>query len=87
MEDKLTIRSSNGEEKVYDILFTFESEDTQKVYVTYTNYQKDDGGNLKVYSSCYDILDDTRKLQDVTTKKEMDLIEEMLKNIGNDFKN
>ena len=83
MEDKLIIRNSKGEEITYDVLFTFESEDTKKVYVTYTNYEKDEKGNLKVYSSCYDISDETRKLQDVTTKKEMDVIEEMLKNIRN----
>lgn len=87
MEDKLTIKDDNGNEKEYDVMFTFESEETNKIYVTYTDYSKDEEGNIKVYSLCYDKDDKNRKLQEVTTEKELNTIDEILKSITDDVKN
>ena len=37
----------NGNEVVYDVLFTFESEETKKNYIVYTVNTKDETGNKK----------------------------------------
>ena len=36
-ENKFTMIDENGEEHTYDVLFTFESEETHKNYIVYTN--------------------------------------------------
>lgn len=77
MEKKITIKNNNNEEKEFDILFTFTSKETKKEYVTYTAYEKDEHGNIKCYSS----LKDGDKLLPVTTEKELDAIDEILKEI------
>ena len=41
MEEKILIKNDQGEEKEFDILFTFESNETGKKYVTYTDYTKE----------------------------------------------
>ena len=46
MEEKILIKNDMGEEKEFDVLFTFESKETGKKYVTYTDYTKD-------YKGCF----------------------------------
>ncbi len=87
MNDKLIIKNDDGLEIQYDVLFTFESDDTKKVYVTYTDYEKDKEDNIKVYSACYNKDDENRILEEVTTEKELNTIDEILQNIVNDTKN
>ena len=43
-----------GNEVIYDVLFTFESDETNKNYIVYTNNTKDERGNVEVYASIYD---------------------------------
>lgn len=77
MQEKITIKNEQGEEKEFDILFTFTSNDTGKNYITYTDYDKDEQGNIK----CYSVYKDGDKLLPVTTKKELTFIDETLKTI------
>ncbi|NLC48710.1 MAG: DUF1292 domain-containing protein [Tenericutes bacterium] len=87
MTDKLIIKNDEGLEIENDILFTFESSETNKVYVIYTNYEKDEENNIKVYSACYNINDENRTLEEVTTEKELNTINEILKNIQDEVIN
>ena len=77
MEEKILIKNDLGEEKEFTILFTFESNETGKKYVTYTDYEKDEIGNIKCYSGYYK----GEKLLPVTTEAELTIIEETLKTI------
>lgn len=79
MKDYLTIKNKKDESKEYEILFTFESENTNKKYVTYTDYSKDEDGNIVCYSS---IMDDDGKLSEVNTEKELKMVEELLKTLA-----
>ena len=54
MEEKILIKNDNGEEKEFTVLFTFESNETGKKYVTYTDYSKDYKGNINCYSGYYE---------------------------------
>jgi len=78
MKNFLTIQSENGESKEYEILFTFESENTNKKYVTYTDFSKHENGDIACYSS---IMDKDGKLFPVDTEKELKMIDEMLKTL------
>lgn len=77
MNKTITIKNDLGEQKTYDVLFTFESNDTGKTYVTYTDYSKDYQGDLNCYSSYYE----GEKLLPVTTEKELNFINETLKTL------
>ena len=49
-----TVINSDGFEVECEVLFTFESEETGKNYIVYTDNTVDEDGNTKVYASIYD---------------------------------
>ena len=55
MENKnqFTLIDEEGKEVVYDVLFTFDSEETNKSYIVYTDNTLDEDGNIQVYASTY----------------------------------
>ena len=77
MEEKILIKNDLGEEKEFDVLFTFNSKETGKKYVTYTDYTKDYKGNLNCYSGYYE----GDKLLPVESEKELTFIKETLKTL------
>jgi len=78
MDNKIIIRNDNNEEKEFDVLFTFVSKETNKKYITYTDYSKDYKGKMNCWSSYYE----GNKLLPVTTEKELKTIDIMLKTIS-----
>ena len=68
----------NGNEIVYDVLFTFESEESHKNYIVYTDNKKDESGNIEVYASIYYPDDPQSKLEAIKTDKEWKVIETIL---------
>jgi uncharacterized protein YrzB (UPF0473 family) len=68
----------NGNEVVYDVLFTFESEETGKNYIVYTDNKRDASGNVEVYASTYQPDDPHSKLEAIETEKEWKVIETIL---------
>ena len=75
MDNYITIKNDKNEEKEFEILFSFESDNTNKKYITYTDYSKDDNGNIICYSS---ILEEDGKLSKIDTEPELKIIDEML---------
>ena len=76
----------NGNEVVYDVLFTFESDETGKNYIVYTDNTKDENGNIEVYASIYDPEDPQSKLEAITTDKEWKVIETILETLQEEVK-
>ena len=76
-EMKFTITNEEGKEMTCEVLFTFDSEETGKNYIVYTDNTKDEEGNIKVYASIYD-PNDTTKLEPITTDKEWKIIQIVL---------
>ena len=83
MKDKNTIKLTNekGEEVVCDILFTFDSDETNKSYIVYTDNTKDENGKVRVYASIYNPNDAKTKLEDIKTEKEWKVIETILETL------
>ena len=71
----------NGNEVIYDVLFTFESEETNKNYIVYTDNTKDESGNIEVYASIYDPTNPQSKLEAIETEKEWKVIETILETL------
>lgn len=88
MEDsKFTLIDENGQEVTYDILFTFESEETNKNYIAYTDNKKDEEGNVQVYASIYHPEETNTRLERIETDKEWKIIETILNTIQEEIKN
>lgn len=78
MQEKIRIKNENNEIKEFDIVCTFESTETGKKYVTYTDFTKDYKGKINCWSSYYE----GEELKPVTTENELLIIDKMLKTIG-----
>lgn len=72
------IVNAEGKEIICDILFTFESQETNKNYVIYTDYSKDEKGNIQIFASIYDPTQESSELENIETKAEWNLIEAIL---------
>ena len=71
----------NGNEVVYDVLFTFENDETHKNYIVYTDNKKDEVGNTEVYASIYDPENPNSRLEAIKTEKEWKVIETILETL------
>ena len=75
------VMDDNGKEIECEVLFTFESEETKKNYIVYTDNTIDDDGNTKVYASIYNPNEAETKLLPIETDKEWKIIETILEEI------
>ncbi len=80
-KNSFTMIDDNGNETVYDILFTFESEETHKNYIVYTDNTRDEAGNVEVYASIYNPEDPHSRLEAIETEKEWKVIETILETL------
>lgn len=83
MEEKMTFKVTNEEgiEVEYEVLFTFDSEETNKSYMVYTDDSVDEDGNTRVYASAYTPGKETTELSPIETEKEWKIIETILKEL------
>lgn len=76
-----TVIDDNGKEILYHVLFTFESEETNKNYIVYTDNSKDETGQIQVFASIYDPNNPQSMLEAIETEKEWQVIETILSTI------
>lgn len=76
----------NGVEVVYDVLFTFESDETKKNYIVYTDNSKDELGNIEVYASIYHPEENNGRLEAIESEKEWKVIETILETLQEEIK-
>ena len=72
------IMSDDGKEIECEVLFTFESDETKKNYIVYTDNTLDEQGNTKVYASIYNPNEENTNLIPIETDKEWKIIETIL---------
>ncbi len=77
----ITITNDKGEKVVLDILVSFDSEETGKSYVIYTDNSKDENGNTRVYASTYNPNDAKMELGDIETEEEWKIVETVIQTI------
>lgn len=76
-----TIVNDRGEEIECEILFTFDSDETKKSYIVYTDNTTDETGSTKVYASVYDPTGQTSALMPIESEKEWLVIENILSSV------
>ena len=83
---KFKVIDENGKEIECEVLFTFESDETNKNYIVYTDNTTDEEGNTKVYESIYTPNSEDLNLQPIETDKEWKIIEVILNEIQDEVK-
>mgnify|MGYP003292019558 CR=1 FL=1 len=80
-ENSFTLIDDNGVETTYDVLFTYESEETKKHYIAYTDNSLDETGNIQVYASIFDPTNPNSRLEPIETEKEWKIVETILETL------
>ncbi len=86
-KNTFSMLDENGNEVVYDVLFTFDNDETGKSYIAYTDNTRDDSGNIQVYASTYDPENPESRLEAIETEKEWKVIETILETLQEEIKN
>lgn len=88
MDEKMTFKVANseGKEIEYEVLFTFDSDETKKSYMVYTDDSKDENGNIRVFASAYIPGEETTELLPIETEKEWKIIDTILKELQEESK-
>ena len=87
-EERMTFNITNdeGQEVECEVLFTFESDETGKNYMVYTDNTVVEEGNTKVYASIYNPDEEDQTLQPIETDKEWTIIETILNELQEEAK-
>ena len=80
-KNQFKLKDDYGNETVYDVLFTFDNEETNKSYIAYTDNSVDEKGNVLVYACVYYPGTDSTRLDPIETDKEWQVIEKILETI------
>ena len=83
---KFMVLDERGKQIECEPLFTFESEETKKQYVVYTDNSRDEEGNVRVFASIYKMNDKGGELLPIKTEKEWRVIETILESIQEETK-
>lgn len=86
-KNSFTVINDEGKEIVCDVLFTFDSEETGKSYIAYTDNTRDEKGNVQVFASIYDPKEENPDLKPIESEKEWKVIETILETLQEEIKN
>lgn len=78
MEERIKIKNEQGEEKEFDVIFSFDSDKTKKHCIVYTNYEEENN-TIKCYSSVYE----NNKLLPIKNKEDQNIIDSILNTLNN----
>ena len=85
-ENIFTIIDNKGKERQCEVLFTFESDETKKNYMVYTDNTLDESGNIRVYASIYNPELENSELLPIESEAEWRIIETILEEIQAEIK-
>ena len=85
-ENTFKVVDNDGNEIEFEVLFTFESDETKKNYMVYTDNTRDENGNVRVYASVFKPEADPLELLPVETEREWKIIETILESIEEENK-
>ncbi|QQZ10775.1 DUF1292 domain-containing protein [Heyndrickxia vini] len=81
-EKHITVIDEDGNEQLFEVLFTFDSEEFGKSYVLYfpVGAEEDENEEIEIHASSFIQKEDGEEgdLQPIETESEWDMIEEML---------
>ena len=84
-EYAFTVLDENGKEVECEVIVTFESDETGKNYIVYTDNTLDENGCTKVFASIFDPNSDDMVLQPIKTEKEWAIVELILEELQSEY--
>lgn len=85
--DNVIRLEKNGKVVECEVLFTFDCEETMKSYVGYTDHSVESNGRKNIYVSAYDPLKEDSELENITDKRELEMIGEVLEKFDQESNN
>lgn len=73
--------NDSGQEVELEVLFTFESEETGKNYIVYTDNTTDEDGNTNVFASILESDVNENLLQPIESEEEWSMIETLIEEL------
>lgn len=86
-KERIIIPDENGEEHLFEVLFSFDVEETGKNYVAVIPVESADDDEVDVYAFHYEMKDDDDNdlaLFPIETDEEWDMVEEMLQTLADE---
>jgi len=81
-QEKIIV-NKDGKKIECNVLFTFDSEDTMKSYIGYTDQDIANNGRKNIYISAYNPLKSKIELEDITDERELKMIHHALQQFDN----
>lgn len=79
MEDmSFTMENENGEEVTYDVVCMFDSDETGKSYVIYTDNSTDEEGYARIFASVISEEGEDIRLSEIESDEEWDMVQNIL---------
>ena len=82
----IRLQDENGKTIEYDVLFTFDSPETNKSYIAYTDNSVDETGSTRVYASIYTQNQDKVDLEAIESDKEWAMVQSVLDKVSSSVK-
>ncbi|MBU5466481.1 DUF1292 domain-containing protein [Virgibacillus sp. MSJ-26] len=85
--ERIIIPDENGEEHLFEVLFTFDVDDTEQSYLAVVPVEQKDGEEIEVYAFRYEEKEndgDDLALFPIETDEEWDIVEEMLNTLADE---
>ncbi len=86
-ENTFKMVTQDGQEVTCNVLFTFDSEETKKSYIAYTDNTYEEDGNIKAYAAVYHPEDLNKGFEPIETEKEWKVVETILQTIQEEVRN
>ena len=80
-ENTFKMVTEDGKEITCNVLFTFDSEETGKSYIAYTDNTYEEDGSIKAYAAVYHPDDLNAGFEPIETEKEWKVVETILEAI------
>ncbi|HLS35425.1 MAG TPA: DUF1292 domain-containing protein [Bacillota bacterium] len=82
--EKIIIPDENGEEHLFETLFTFTVDETNHSYIALVPFEQKDEDEVEVYAFRYEegSKDDDLTLYEIESDEEWELVEEMLHTVA-----
>ena len=74
----IVLKNEKGEEIEAEVICTFDSDQTKKSYLVFTDYTTDESGAWKTYAYSYDPSGSNKNLIPITTEEEWNTIDAIL---------
>lgn len=86
LDGQKVIMNKDGKRIECDVLFTFDCEDTMRIYIGYTDNSFDLLGRKNIYVSSYNPFSLYNKLENITDERELAMVGDVIKRIINEFR-